>query len=90
MKLNELKEETIDITIAYDDHCSVYSIDMKHLSKLLKLQSADDINDYIIDNGTAKPDLDDNCEHGDIFFDLMSKDVDEFHSQIKTNMEEKI
>ena len=86
MRLEELTEatqDTIDVTIGYDDHCSIYAVSESSLAGFLKVKSADDMNDAIISTGEVQPDRDDNCEKGDIFFDFMNKDVDEFHIQIK-------
>jgi len=84
MKVKEiLKEGTddIEVVIGYDDHCSTYLVSPKHLAAMLNIKDADDLNDYIIDNGKGQDS--ESCEDGDIFFDLLNKDVAEFHTQIK-------
>jgi hypothetical protein len=83
MKLKDLKEaeEIVEVSIGYDDHCSVYAITKRELKSCSKMTNADDINDFITKNGKRlnykKP-----CESGEIFFDYEFNDISEFRSQI--------
>ena len=80
----ELKEseESVDIAIGYDDHTSVYRLPIVQLKAAMKIDNADDLNDFIIDKGYAVDDADSHIDRN-IFFDLTNNDIAEFRSQAK-------
>ena len=90
MKIEEMTtKRDCDITIGYDDHSSMFSIDRTHLKKILYMNDDDEINDYIINNGKRRGVWDpDQIDGGDIFFDAMTGDVEGLHTQIRDFLEE--
>lgn len=82
-QLNEQADDLIYVSIGHDDHCSLYGVTSPQLKSFLTINDADDMNDAIMKAGEDHASDDQHCDKGDIFFDLLNKDVDEFHSQIK-------
>lgn len=98
MKLKELlreadKIEMVEITIGYDDHCSIYLVPVAALDKLSKMKNSGDVNDTIVDNYNRKYTGDnDPCDKGEIFLDNTehTNSLDEFRQQIKDYKKENL
>lgn len=98
MKLRELmreadKIEMVEITIGYDDHCSVYLVPVAALDKLSKMKNSGDVNDTIVDNYNRKYTGDDDpCDKGEIFLDNTehTNSLDKFHQQIRDYKKENL
>ena len=80
MKLHEMTIATVDICVGYDDHCTVRRVDHQLLGHLLTLKTADQINDFIINHGQV---VSNDCGRGDIFFDMMNRDITELRQQVQ-------
>lgn len=90
MKLDQLvevkyykqQEQTVDVTIGFDDHCSVYRVPYITLVDLARINNVEQLVDAIIGNGTLI-DWDNPCDKGDVFLTLDERDLEEFRLSIR-------